>query len=142
MYFCKNLCFVVMYRGCADSLRWHGLDLEYNGCQYQQYMGWNHHRALWCLCAENRCNRVSVIGCVTLSIGEWHHGNIFGSFLRNILHSNKNQKCGKLTIWLQAILRMQINNKLSAAHWAILTCYTIKSYMSVEDPQTIKQIGP
>ena len=51
----------MLYRGCADDKRWNGLDLSYNGCQWQTYLGWGGRRALWCLCAESNCNNVTAV---------------------------------------------------------------------------------
>ena len=54
------LFFTVLYRGCADNKRWNGLDLSYNGCRWQHYLGWAGARVLWCLCRESKCNNVTV----------------------------------------------------------------------------------
>ena len=50
----------MLYRGCADNKRWNGLDLSYNGCRWQHYLGWAGGRVLWCLCRESKCNNVTV----------------------------------------------------------------------------------
>ena len=48
----------VRYKGCADRWRWRGLDISYQGCRYQDYLGWNNRRTLWCFCDYEFCNRV------------------------------------------------------------------------------------
>ena len=46
---------VVVYRGCADSKRWSGLNIS-NGCSLQSYLGWNNRKTLWCFCDTILCN--------------------------------------------------------------------------------------